>query len=250
MNESCLIISSCIYPFSSFVELKDPKERESLHILALKRWINESNFESIIICDNSSYVYSEEFVALAHSKNKQLEVLSFKADHKKGLKYGKGYGEGELMKYIMETSQTIKKYDSFFKVTGKLFVENSRSIKNIVKISDTDFIFAIPIINILSKRKISLIHTTFYYARVESFRLHLLDDFLKVRDNEGIYLEHVYFDSLKKLKTNNKASIRPMIPMPLVTGVSGSTGDFYYSRNVIKEKIINILIPTFLIKKI
>ena len=250
MNESCLIITSCIYPFSSFVELKDPEEREFLHVAALKRWINESNFESIIICDNSNYVYSNEFVVLAQSKNKHLEILSFKGDHEKGLKYGKGFGEGELMKYVILNSSIIKNYNSFFKVTGKLFVENFRSINNKDKIKDSDFIFAIPIINIFSQRKISFIHTTFYYARVESFRLHLLDAFLKVRDNEGIYLEHVYSDSLKKIKCNNNVSIKPMIPMPIVTGVSGSTGGFYGVRSSWKNIILFILFKIFILKRI
>lgn len=250
MNQSCLIITSCIKPFSSFVELKDPIERELLHISALKRWILESNFKSIIICDNSNYVYTKEFQELASKNNKELEILAFNGNQEKGLEHGKGYGEGELMEYVMRTSQIIKNYDSFFKVTGKLFVENCLLINNINNIKNSDFIFSIPIINIFSKRKISLVHTTFYYAKVEAFMLHLKDAYLKVRDNEGIYLEHVYFNSLKNIKSNSKLSISPMIPMPIVTGVSGSTGDFYYMRNVIKEKIINMLLPTFLIKKI
>jgi len=247
--ESCLIITSCIKPFSSFVELKNPVERELLHISALKRWIIESNFKSIIICDNSNYVYAKEFQELALQNNKELEILAFTGNHQKGLEYGKGYGEGELMKYVLETSEIIKKCDSFFKVTGKLFVENYLFINN-NKIKNCDFIFPIPIINVFSKREINLVHTTFYYAKVKIFKLHLINAYLKVRDNEGIYLEHVYFNSLKNIKSNNNLSFRPMTPMPLVTGVSGSTGDFYYVRNVVKEKIINILLPTFLIKKI
>lgn len=246
MNESCLIITSCIYPFSSFVELKDPHERELLHISALERWIIESSFKSIIICDNSNYVYSNEFVVLAQSKNKHLEILSFKGDHEKGLKYGKGFGEGELMKYVILNSSIIKNYTSFFKVTGKLFIENHFLINNI---KHSDFVFSFPILLFISKKGIDLVNTTFYYARIESFKFHLLNAYLEVRDDEGIYLEHVYASYLKKLK-NKKIIIKPMIPIPEVMGKSGSTGDFYFKRNSLKEKIINILLATFLIKKL
>src|SRR5690349_1596474 len=100
MKKSCLIITSCIYPFSTFVDLKDPKEREALHISSLRKWLNESSFKKIIICDNSNYIYSNYFIEEALSLDKKLEILSFKGSPQEVYNFGKGYGEGELIKYI------------------------------------------------------------------------------------------------------------------------------------------------------
>ena len=248
MNKTCLIITSCIYPFSTFVELNDPEEREYLHAEALKKWINESNFESIIICDNSNYIYSDELVKLALLKGKKLEVLSFKADQINGFLYGKGFGEGEIMKYIMQNSNLIKVHDGFFKVTGKLFVKNYSLINNV---RNFDFIFSSPLIFFNSKQAVDLVFTNFYYAKIESFKQYLMDSYLNVRDNDGIYLEHVYADALKRCKKRNKKlRISTMSPIPMIIGKSGSTGNFYSTTKNLKTSILNILLKTFFVKKL
>lgn len=248
MNKTCLIVTSCIYPFSTFVKLNDPEERESLHVEALKRWINESTFESIIICDNSNYVYSNELVELALLKGKKLEVLTFKGDHINGFKYGKGFGEGEIMKFIIENSNLIKYHDSFFKVTGKLFVKNYYSINNV---RNFDFIFSSPLIFFNSKQNVELVFTNFYYAKIESFKQYLIDSYLNVRDNDGVYLEHVYAEALKRGKKNRKKlKVGKMSPIPIMVGKSGSTGDSYSTKQTLKTSILNILLKTFVVKKL
>lgn len=219
----CLIITSCIYPFSSFVKLTNPEEREILHIAALKKWILESNFDVIIICDNSNYIYSEEFMLLAESKGKILEILSFEGDKIKSENYGKGYGEGEIMKYILNKSSLIHNYQSFCKVTGKLFIKNSNkylSFKNI------DFAFDFSYNFYWKKDKVDCVYTNFYYANLSMFKLFLEDEYLKVRDDEGFFLEHAYALALHKREDLNIVPI-----LPIISGVSGSSGFSYrYSR--------------------
>jgi hypothetical protein len=249
MKKSCLIITSCIYPFSTFVQLKDPEEREALHTIALRRWLNESSFKKIIICDNSDYKYSNSFIEEALSLNKKLEILSFKGDHKKVYDFGKGYGEGELMKYVFENSKLINECKSFVKVTGKLFIENHYPILSNLK--GSNFAFSIPIYFIHSKKVVDLVYTNFYYADIESFKTCLLDAYLGVRDNEGIYLEHIYASSLRNYKKKNKSlKITVMNPIPLISGKSGTTGDLYFPIKSFKSTILNILLKTFIVKKL
>ena len=247
MNKTCLIITSCIYPFSSFVELKNPKEREHLHILALKRWLNESNFKSIIICDNSDYTYSNELINLALTKGKNLEILSFNGDREKTFLYGKGYGEGELMQYVFSNSELLKEHDSFFKVTGKLFVENY-FVYN--KTNNSDFIFSYPINFIFVKKALDRIFTDFYYAKITSYKLYLGQAYHKVRDNEGLFLEHVFALRLNELKfKNEKIKINTMYPFPIITGKGGSIGT-EYELNPIRNCIKNFLLRTPFVKKV
>ena len=245
MNSTCLIITSCIYPFSSFVELKNPDEREAMHIFALEKWINESHFKSIIICDNSNYVYGNEFIKLALSKGKVLEILSFEGDKEKTLLYGKGYGEGEIMQYIYLKSDLILKHESFFKVTGKLFVSNSSAYS--VK-SNFDFMFSYPINFIFTRDDLDLVFTNFYYAKTKSYQLFLEKAYLKVRDDQGVFLEHVFAKVLKQLK-KEKVQIGTLFPVPIIVGVGGSDGTAYVT-NQTKNFIKNLLLQTSLIKKI
>lgn len=248
MSTSCLIITSCVNPFSSFVAIKDVSERELLHIRALKRWLTESSFVSVIICDNSNYVYSEDLSQLALDNGKKLEILSFSGNKDKGLQFGKGFGEGELMKYIMINSDLIKKYDSFFKVTGKLFVENISLMNDV---NNSDFVFSIPIKYFYMKQNVDLVYTNFYYAKIKSFELYLMNAYLDVRDNQGVYLEHVYANVLRKCKKQDKyLKVLPMIPLPILSGKSGSTGEDYKTQRTTKDKIRDLLLSTFLIKKL
>ncbi|WP_194140889.1 hypothetical protein [Flavobacterium hungaricum] len=205
------------------------KEREKLHVAALKRWIIESNFETIIICDNSGYVYSEQIVSLAFELGKVVEVLSFKGDTKKVEELGKGYGEGEIMNYILNNSIYIKKHEYFFKITGKLFVEN---IEKFIALKNIDFAFDHSYSFFWKSNKISCVFTNFYFANLNSFKSILKNEYLKVKDYDGFFLEHAYALALQNHNKLNVISI-----LPYITGISGSTG-VNYSK---KRKMINFL---------
>jgi hypothetical protein len=237
----CLIITSCIYPFSSFVKLTDPEEREILHIKALKRWILESNFESIIICDNSNYSYSDDFVILAKSQGKCLEVLSFEGDKIKSEQYGKGYGEGEIMKYVLNNSSIISNYESFCKVTGKLFIKNSNKYLGFKNI---DFAFDFSYNFFWNKEKVDCVYTNFYYANISMFKLFLEQEYLNVSDSEGVYLEHVYASAL-----NEEVDIKVTPILPIISGVSGSSGSSYTYQRMWLIFVKYLLLSTPLIRK-
>ena len=233
----CLIIGSCIYPFSSFVKLINPKEREELHLVALKRWIVESNYDTIIICDNSNYIYSDELISFALEHGKVLEILAFEGDRNKCKELGKGYGEGEIMEYILENSININYFDSFCKVTGKLFIENH---KKYTAFKNVDFAFDFSYSFFWSKDKVDCVFTNFYYANLVSFKNFLKKEYLKVNDNKGFFLEHAYAFALQR------ATNITVIPiLPIVSGVSGSSGFRYsYSRKLIASvKYLLLLTP-------
>jgi hypothetical protein len=239
--KSCLIITSCIYPFASFVKLINPREREQLHISALKRWIVESSFETIIICDNSNYVYCDELILLAANHGKILEVLFFEGDKDKSKRLGKGYGEGEIIEYVFNNSNYINEFNSFFKVTGKLFVENCNEYMNF---QDVDFAFDFSYSFYWNKDKVDCVFTNFYYANLISFKLFLKDQYLNVRDNEGFFLEHAYASALQK--TLN-VKILPIVPS--ISGISGSSGTRYsYTRKLIAVVKKTLLLSTFIRK--
>jgi hypothetical protein len=238
--QSCLIITSCIYPSSSFVKLINPDDREKLHIEALIRWILESDFKTIIICDNSNYIYSNEIVSLAAKNDKILEVLNFEGDKEKSKILGKGYGEGEIMNYILNNSKYIQSHDSFFKVTGKLFVEN---YNNYLSFKNVDFAFDYSYSFFWKKEKVECVFTNFYFANLSSYKNILKEEYLKVKDSEGLFLEHVYASALQKANSLNLVSI-----LPTISGISGSSG-FNYNKKLI-NLIKKALLLSSLIRKL
>ncbi|MGO4770974.1 hypothetical protein ACEN2I_04885 [Flavobacterium sp. W22_SRS_FK3] len=214
----------------------NPDDREKLHIEALKRWITESDFKTIIICDNSNYVYCNEIVSLATKNDKILEVLNFEGNKEKSKVLGKGYGEGEIMNYILNNSKYIQSHDSFFKVTGKLFVEN---YNNYLNFKGVDFAFDYSYSFFWKKEKVQCVFTNFYFANLISYKNILKDEYLKVKDSEGLFLEHVYAFALQKENSLNIVSI-----LPAISGISGSSGVSY------NRKLINLIKKILLLSSI
>lgn len=229
MNGHVLIITSCVRPFASHVDLKDVGLRESLHQDALTRWIIESAFTHIVVCDNSAYMYPAELAGKADEIGKKLEILSFQANKDAALKYGKGYGEGELIAYVFEHSRLLSDADSFFKVTGKLYIDNQAVyVERLLRqsYSGVDFVFNHPAVPFYQHP--ALVYTDFYFARKQSFQEFLLHSYLQVRDAEGIYLEHVYYQELRKhLGSGKQIKVETMYPVPVKSGRMGSTNNVY-----------------------
>lgn len=204
VNMPCLIITSCVTPSAPFTKLSDSKLREEYHIDALRKWITSSTIQDIIICDNSGYAFPEELKTFAIAFDKKLEILSFNGDNSMIESKGKGYGEGEIMKYVIKHSKLLPLHTNFFKITGKLFVENFNTIAKNIK---ADYYFDV------SKK---IIDTRFYYCSLKLYSALLLNAYKDVDDYNGYYLENTFYDRLSTLKPTT------FYPTSIITGFSGT----------------------------
>lgn len=180
---------------------------------------NYQTINNIVFSENTNFQYNySKLKQLAQKKGKELEVLSFVGDSIKTQEQGKGYGEGEAIKYTLVNSQLLKKSKSFIKLTGRL------------KIANFD--------NVFSPQKENCFHrayyggsvcTVIYKTNIDFYNTYLLDVYKNVQDRKGIFLEHIFFENLK----NNKG-INSFNNLPCIMGVSGSTGT-NYSHNYIRK---------------
>ena len=192
-----LLITSCVAPpMQPNLILSDPQIRCKETIKGLIFFIKSGTFDKIVLCDNSGFTFNnDELTALATNYNVSLEILTFVGDSSKVKERGKGYGEGEIMKYILENSYLLKTEDFFFKITGKLFVVN---IEDIVK----------------------RINTRFYGVNKQVFIDVLLCEYLKVNDKEMMWYEICFRDALKKASI----SFNSFPIYPIIYGLSGTQG--------------------------
>ena len=101
-----LIITGCIQPNPNipYLILKDSTVRLRQYINCIEFYILNSCFDIIIFGENSAYFYNDKILKeMAFSKRKEFEWLSFLGDQDMVLKRGKGYGEGEIIKYVLLT---------------------------------------------------------------------------------------------------------------------------------------------------
>lgn len=235
-KETLLIITSSVFVSSPLTKITDPKEREKQYINSILFYLNETNINKIVICDNSGFEYSYlKLGIIAQQQNKKIELLSFKGDAYSIEKLGKGYGEGEIMKFILKNSRLLKDKDFFFKVTGRIIIKNINQIIKSINPS-LNYFQTIREVLLFSASKVD---TRFYFCNKHIFNENLLDIYYFINDLEGYYLEHIYYRALER----NKIQYNNFKFYPNYVGISGSSG-MSYNESLIK-RIIKQLISRF-----
>lgn len=198
--------------------LKDTIERLKQYEESIEFFINSKAFNKLIFCDNSNYDIKrlEYLEKHAEVNGIELELLSFKGDAQ-GVKFhGKGYGEGEIMKYIVNHSKLLKNENFFVKITGRLKIDNIKEITE--KLDPSKIYFNIP-----NRNRRDMYDTRMYGMPLSYFKKYFADAYHKVNDPKGIFLEYVYTDVVLE----NSFEVTNFPRYPRIVGISGSSGTVY-----------------------
>lgn len=221
-HESCppLLVTSCINPSAPLTNLSNPTDRLALTIEFLMRWLEKFPSIRIVICDGSDF----NFDPILHDvfPTAEIECLHFQNSAKSVSRYGKGYGEGEIVNYAIANSKTLKSADYFAKITSKLYLKN---FEDCLELWNGRFAAFAQFKLIESRDKVAfcMLDTRFYIASKSFYFKYLSDAHLNVRDLDGYYLEHSFKDHL--VKNNIESFGLPFAP--IFEGVSGSSGKEY-----------------------
>lgn len=225
-----LLITGSIKPKDvPYLTITDPDERLKQYIESICWYIEKSEIKDIVFCENTDYDFDTTYLfGLAKQNNKNLEILQFKGDNDKVSQFGKGWGEGEIIKYCLENSKLIKNKKFFIKVTGRVIVENIDKIKQ--KISTDECYFV--------KLQERVISTVFYVINIDIYNKYFLNEYNNVNDMEGYSLEKVFYNVIEKTKGSLKINSLPLYPRYI--GISGSNGNSYQTKNPLKLAIKDI----------
>lgn len=214
-NDICLIITGTVYPAKGVFALKilDSCVRKDQYLKSIRYYIEKTRIKNIIFCDNSAAEIEPDLYMLARKHNKNFEWLSFKGNEDAVIKYGKGYGEGEIIKYVLENSKLILTCSSFVKVTGRLIVSN---IDCVIRYASRKHI----ICDIVDDKML----TNFYITPIAIYTKYLISAYEQVNDYAGFYLEHSFYCVIKE----KMLSVRRFFFYPNINGISGSTGLSYH----------------------
>jgi len=244
-----LLITSCVKTSAPFTRLIDTNQRIQLTLDALSQWLEICADIKIVICDGSGVDFSSEI----HKSfpKAELEFLTFKNNSKLVSKYGKGYGEGEIINYALKNSKFLKNSDFFAKCTSKLFVKNFLSVLkkwNGTYIFECNFLGVSFFKNLFGIKTISDIRflsvdTRFYITNKKLYLKNFSQAYLRIRDKERIIMEYVF----KELIIENKIQ-HFMLDFPLkIEGMSGTSGNFY--RKIGPFKYLKRVLHRLIIKK-
>lgn len=235
MMADTLVVTSALNPVTDApkVSVVEPQVRLSQLCCSLLSWAKESAIQKVVLCDNSSPEYDfRYFQQIFEDSNKSFEVLSFQGDRSKVAAKGKGYGEGEIMRYALEHSQLLVQSQSFYKVTGRVYISNFSRLHQMHRRQRRVFDNPIPALRRYAKRyaislqddsrhKIGRVNTVFYKCNKQFFLDRLLTRNDLVNDRDRFTLEHAYFEPLIRYGFSTFET------RPSIVGVSGTTGRFY-----------------------
>lgn len=243
---SVLLLSSCIHVSAPYTKLKCANLRLKSTLDSIKQWIKIAPTQKIVICDGSNYDFTTDCKKLFPKQ--KIECLNFRNDECAVAKYGKGFGEGEIIKYALKKSKFLKDQQFFIKCSSQIYIKNFRKI-----ISSWNGLFECDLILKRNIVRIPIIpyavDTRFYIVNKEFYIKNFLNRYQKVRDQEGNFLEHEFFDAI--LNINNKVGKYFISKKPVINGISGtyaskySTNKFYW----LKKNLTHFL-KSFFIKSI
>lgn len=203
--------------------------------------LHYKTISEIVFIENTGYKYDYSGLQEQATQNgKKLEIISFRGDYSNIQQKGKGFGEGESIKYALNNSNILKKCDQFFKLTGRLIVKNMDEIVESTR-SSSSFIYHPKTIYRIPKDHIE---TYFYKVDKNVYIEYLIDAHQDIDESDFRYLEHVFYEKLSLF------ALRSFKIVPLISGFSGTSGNPYDLgiKRMILEKI-NYFIGVHNLKK-
>lgn len=224
-----ILLTSSVIAYDEDVALRDTDERVRLALQSIEEWFRIDPTLPMVLCDGSSFDFSEQIAK--HFPKALVECLPFENNQTKVKKYGRGYGEGEIVRYALQNSQFIADAGCFAKCSSKLWVENFQCLATEW---NENFLCKGVFLDAFSPTKntvLSYIDTRFYIASTTFYQNHLIDAHLDIDRNKNFGLEECF---LKILLNKEFKKIMFTTP-PVIYGVGGGTGAYY--KNTFSRKL-------------
>ncbi len=213
-----LLLSATVSPGETpYLKVRDPGEREAHYLDALARWCRALPPDwAIVVAENSSWPASR-FTEVGERWGREVHVL---ACPDRGSQAGKGVGEAGLIDDFA-ASEFARSCEWIFKCTGRLYVPNF-----------TDCLPALVGDGVCGSIVPSLAHmdSRFFGASRDVFREHFTGMGGEIREDEGLYLEHVAARRMLAAIAAGHA-FRPFEALPYVIGRSASLDVAYDGRS-------------------
>jgi len=213
-------------------KLNDPDLRIKYTIESISKWLSLDQSIRLVICDGSNFDFTSRVKALFPSA--QIECLAFQNNPDPVKKHGKGYGEGEIIRYALTHSTFLQSADAFIKCTAKLWVLNA---EDCIKQWNGQFACNAYFANVFSLKKSQLqfIDTRFYISTKAFYLLHFSEAHMDLGDVAGRSIEDAFLEVIQQHDIKHIFFRRP----PIICGVGGGSGKYYKSGiiRILKDRI-------------
>jgi len=224
-----ILLTSSVVVHDTGVALKDTQERIRLTLESIREWLKVEPSLRIVVCDGSRHDFTsavaEQFPAAA------IECLHFENPQALVRQYGRGYGEGEIVRFALENSRFIAQAGCFAKCTSKLWVENFVACAAGWQSGLRFKAVFLDVFSPFKPTRLAYIDTRFYITSCKDYRQHFQDAHLRIRKDDGYGLEECFRDIFLEQGFRGSLFTLP----PVICGVGGGTGVSY--RNPMKRRL-------------
>lgn len=228
-----LLLTSSLIPTDLSGNLNDPSMRMMHTIESISEWLRIDPHIQIVICDGSGFDFAETVKVNFPAAN--IECIFFNNDAEQIKRHGKGYGEGEIIRYAIEHSRLMNESEVFIKCTAKLWVAN---FNQCLLQWNQQFICGAYFANVFSYKKTALqfIDTRFYITRKDFYVQHFSAVHIQL-GNTAQSIEDAFLDVIQDKKIQHILFRTP----PVICGVGGGSGKYYKSGviRVLKDRMRN-----------
>lgn len=208
--------------------ISDERARTLQYLCALVSWARPAHVRRIVFGENSNTSFDFSGVTrYLERAGKEVEIHVFDGN-KDVTRFGKGYGEGEILEYLYDHSRLLRAAPSFYKVTGRLFVSNFDAVSEATTTLDAFHRKEKQPKNKPPRpRKVV---TTFFKCSLALFERTLVRAYTQVDDRSGVFIEHVFYNQLRDLE------LPPFGVKPVLVGEQASTGKLYgpYGDDIVR----------------
>lgn len=220
------------------VALKSQESRIFYTLESIGKWGQISPTNKFVICDGSGFDFAP--LIREHYPNLSIECIFFMNDPSLIEKHGKGFGEGEIIRYALMNSIFLKESDWFAKCTAKLWVDNFLAC---AKEWNEQFLCKAFFANTFSFKPTSLeyVDTRFYMITKDFYLRNFSNIYINLGLDDGSSIEGEFLKKLQELNLKNFL----FRTSPVISGVGGGSGRYYNTsflrrvKEVIRSKLVS-----------
>ncbi len=224
-----ILLTSSVIAHDPGVSLSRTEERLHYSMQSIEKWLAIAPHAPLVLCDGSNFDFAPHIAGKFPAAN--IEYLKFENNQALVRSLGRGYGEGEIVRYALAHSQHISEAGCFSKCTSKLWVDN---YVDCVRNWNGTQLFKGVFSNVFSMHKpihFAYLDTRFYIISAEEYCKYYADAHLKIDLENGGNLEEAFLKIFLHEKISN--SLLPVAPV--IQGVGGGIGFSY--NNSLKRRL-------------
>lgn len=224
-----ILLTSSVIAYDAEVRLADQNKRLEFSLESLRQWKKRFPHQPIVVCDGSSFDFQPYVKKFLPYDN--IECLFFENDQTRVAQHGRGYGEGEIVRYALQHSQRIQQAGCFAKCSSKLWVTNFEACAQAWQGELLLQGIFTGVFEPWQETVFSYIDTRFYISSIDAYQTFFQDAHLRIREKEGFGLENAFHQIF--LENRLHRALSPVAPV--ICGVGGGIGTYY--KNSLKRRL-------------